>query len=396
MPENTIEETEVENVPFTQYSKSVTFTFLQMAASFGLGCRGVTMNLFDHCGTPMESHPVMGRMLRKKKRFLDALAERAQRPGALRGVRMLFHPREAYHRRLPPGAGASALIADGYPMVLALETHGIPVAYGASETAVAATSGQTLCAFTDEEIADLLKRGLLLDAVAANTLFERGFGPQLGLQGIEPPVPRSELGPIAAEELFHPEFGGAPQRYLTASLPGLSRRVHVSRMDPADGATVVSRLVDPDQEPGAVALHVFENALGGRVAVQAYDLATAYGPGYCHPLRAEQLRRVLLWLSRGQLPLAIHGPGAHPLGMRHDATGETLLGFFNLTLDAWDEVTFDLFDEREPARLERLSRRGRWKETSKLSAQRREGRLRVTHQAKATHAAPLFVAVAWK
>ena len=42
LPENTVEQTEVENIPFSGYYKSTAFTFIQTALSFAFGSAGVT------------------------------------------------------------------------------------------------------------------------------------------------------------------------------------------------------------------------------------------------------------------------------------------------------------------------------------------------------------------
>ena len=50
-PASTIEQSEVENIPFTGYANSRAFTFLKMAVSVAYGSAGMTLNLFDHLGT---------------------------------------------------------------------------------------------------------------------------------------------------------------------------------------------------------------------------------------------------------------------------------------------------------------------------------------------------------
>ena len=157
MPPGTIEQTEVESFPFTRYSKSATFTFLEMAISFAYGSHGVTMNLYDHAGTPMESEPAFGRMLGEKKPLLESLAQRAQGPGTIRGVRLLHHDRASHHKRLGEKAGYGDLSADGAPTMSMLESHGIPTTY--QDSNVIATSGQLLRAFSDDEIRAMLGRG---------------------------------------------------------------------------------------------------------------------------------------------------------------------------------------------------------------------------------------------
>jgi hypothetical protein len=73
LPAGVIEQTEVENVPFTRYSKSLASTFIEIGISFAFGSHGVTLNLFDHAGTPMQSEPGYGRMLGENKPYFNAM-----------------------------------------------------------------------------------------------------------------------------------------------------------------------------------------------------------------------------------------------------------------------------------------------------------------------------------
>lgn len=393
MPPGTIEQTEVENVPFTRYSKSAAFTFVEMAISFAYGSHGVTMNLFDHAGTPMEAEPAFGEALAGRKPFLEALAGRAQQPGTYRGVRLLFDPKESYVKRLARGADYGQLAADGYATMGMLETHGLPTTY--EDEAVAATSGQQLRACSDEELRRLLANGLLLDAVAAQVVCERGMAEHLGLRSIAPPKCIDELGVFSAEEYFNPEFGGADRTYLTLTLPGLGGRPRLSQIEPRQGIQVISRVVDPDARRHHPCMFAYENRLGGRVVVHLLDLASAYGVAFNHPFRAAQLQAAVRWLGRGKVPVIARG-GVFPLALRKDCGDQTLLGLFNLSLDPWPSVEFELADDRRVDRMEVLSVGGRWQHSRELSAGRRAGRVTVRCERGVPYDQPLMVTVHWK
>ena len=87
VPVGAVEQTEVENIPFTSYGNSLAFTFLKMVVSVAYGSAAMTLNLYDHLGSPMEADPDVGHLLCGKKPFLNALADVAAAPGRLRGVR---------------------------------------------------------------------------------------------------------------------------------------------------------------------------------------------------------------------------------------------------------------------------------------------------------------------
>jgi len=393
LPVETIEQTEVENVPFTRYSKSVAFTFIEMAISFAYGSHGVTLNLFDHAGTPMESEPEFGRLLRERKPFLEALAQRAQEPGHYRGVQLLHHERAGYVKKLRSGDGYPKLMEDGEVLMQALESHGIATTY--EDSPVIAATGQQLRAFSDDEIRRFLARGVLVDASAAGVLFERGFGAEIGLDAWQPPEFLDRLGAFSAEEYFNPEFGGAEKKFLTLTIPSLGGRPDFSILQPVPAAQIISRIVDPDATRHHVGSYAFENKLGGRVVVLALDLATAYGVAFNHPFRLEQLQQMVRWLGRGKIALLVRG-GVFPLAFRKDLANETLLGLFNLSLDAWENVVFELSDSRKIRQIGQLTPDGAWIQASDIALEQTE----TTYLIKADQAVPcsqpLFLSVYWE
>lgn len=408
MPAGTIEQTEVENVPFTQYSKSAAFTFLEMAISFAYGSHGVTMNLYDHAGTPLEGEPAFGRMLREKKGYLDALASRAQEPGTYRGVQLLYHEKESYHRRLrrgdrlgqslrdSPGTDYASLGADGAATMQMLEAHGIATTYG--DETVKATDGQTLRAYSGCEIRQMLAGGLLLDGSAARVVAERGLGHLIGVRRIEAPKCIDQVGgPYSAEEFFNRRFGGADGKFLTLTVPGLGGRPSLCACQLARGGQVVSRLVDADVRRGPAAAYAFENELGGRVFVHLLDLSTAYGVAFNHTFRAQMLQGAVHWLARRRPALLVRGEGVYPLALRKDLEdGRALLGLFNLTLDPWPEVEFELAARREPAAIEVLTPEGRWERTRRAVAQKKGRRVLLKYRQAVPFDEPLFLTVSWK
>ena len=385
LPAGTIEQTEVENAYYSHYANSAVFTFLEMAVSFAFGSHGVAMNLFDHTGTPMQEEPVFGQMLADAKPFLNSLAAFCQQDGQYRGVRVLHHERASSIKRLihqdVEKFNYAALTPDGCAGAEQLEAHGIPTTY--EDEPVVATSGQTIAAFDDDEIRTMLRGGLLLDATAACVLFERGFGRHIGLRRID------ELGPFGAEAFFNPAFGGADGVHMT-----LHMRPKVSVLEPARGAQIVSRLVDPDAQQHHVCSFAYENRLGGRVAVQAFDLSTVYRIAYCRRDRARQLQTIVQWLSRRDLPLLVRG-GPWPLAFRKDCGRESIVGLFNLSLDDWPGAEFSLDGARRIKRVRVLSQSGRWQTRKAIQWHKHDERMHLSCAEPVSHRRPLVMRIEW-
>ena len=174
------------------------------------------------------------------------------------------------------------------------------------------------------------------------------------------------MGAFSAEEFFNPKFGGAEKKFLTLTMPDLTGRPDFSIMEPVDEAEIISRIVDPDAKRHHVCAYAYENQLGGRIIVQAFDLATAYGVAYNHTFRREQLQHMVRWLGRDDVPLLVRG-GVYPLGLRKDLGDKTLLGLFNLSLDPWEKVEFKFSDKRTIEKTELLTATGDWEPCKNFS-----------------------------
>jgi len=389
--------TEVESVPFSRYSKSVSFMDATLAVSFAGGACGCTINIYDHLGTPMEDEPHYGRLLAGKRDFYAALAGRAQRPGSRRGLGLIHRKHSAVTKRLMPDAKLTDLAEDGYPAVEAFEAAGIPTIY--ERSAATFLCGQQAWSLTDAEIEGLLTEGLFVDGLAAAILCERGYAADLGLASLEAPKSLDELGAFSAESVENPEFGGAPGCFLSVQLPMVDYSARFAIFEPLSTATIVGHLVDPTLRPVHVAMSVFENTRGGRVVVHAWDYGSAIGPlgvSFHHPHRQRQLQAAVRWLFRGKAPLLLRGDGAWPLASRHDSEGETLLGFINLSLDSWPETEFEFEVAAPPVALEVLRPDGRWEALDPALCVVRDGMANLRWPEPVSLTEPLFINLKWK
>ncbi len=390
LPEGTIEQTEVENVPFTQYSKSVNFTFLQLAVSFALGCDGVTMNLFDHCGSLMAEEPHMLSMLGSEKKYLNALAEAAQGTGWQRGVQLLFSSEHSYEKQLNDNDAYAALISEDGILAETFESLGVTTTY--SDEKVRATIGQSLRCYSDGEIKKMLSEGLFLDAVAARILFERGFGKHIGLKKIAMPICIDSLEPLAAEEYHNQAFGGEKGKMLTLTIPNLLGRPSYAAAKISPKAKVISDLVDPDAKRKYPAMFAFENSLGGRVVVHLLDWATSCGIAFNHTYRRQQIQNVMQWVSKNALPAVVPG-NVFPLIIRRDLEDHSILTVFNLTLDEYSQTEIDINDERKIKDVQILSEAGKWQRNKALTVQLNKNTYNIVYNKLVNYSRPLVIKI---
>ena len=390
MPKGAIDYSEIENYPYTRFSKSVSVTFLEMAISFIYGTKGVTLNLFDHLGTPMKENIEFGKMMAKEKPFLAAIKNAVEPAGEYRGVRILHNSGASETKRLTAKATPFDLVEEGYELIDALERNGIPTTY--SNEHVIATSGQILRSFSDAEIAGLLKRSVFMDGEAASVLMERGFGDMIGIKGISEAKARAELPwVVSAEEYWNAEFGGEARRYLSCNLPSLEAKGRFHILQPTDDAQIVSSLVNPDTERIATAMTAFQNKSGGRIVVHALNYASCLGAAFYSPLRREQMQNVVKWLSNGQPSILFKADGSYGLAWRKQAGGAEIVGCFNLTHDEWSISHFEMAWGTTMPHVFILNDDGIWSKTTKVALSLENGVLAIQYHGEISYRRPLIL-----
>jgi hypothetical protein len=149
-----------------------------------------------------------------------------------------------------------------------------------------------------DEMRELLSRGLLLDGPAAAVLVERGYGGLIGLQDAQFISQADVL--YSMEEATDARFALRSGALVTLNDRPPAVRLLQGRL--LLGARPVSRVLDPKGREVGHGVVVFENAAGGRVAVCPWDAnASPDGAGGQRNLqRAGQIDGLVSWLSREQ------------------------------------------------------------------------------------------------
>ncbi len=246
---------------------------------------------------------------------------------------------------------------------------GIPCRIGGDPAAVAMLTEPESELLSDAELSALLGRGLLLDGGAAERLCRRGFAEHLGVD-VDMPASRSVNferlaehpvnGPLAGNQVSLSSFFGSSVRRLTVREPGVQVL-----------STAFSQpwYMSPDPVAAGPAVTLFENRLGGRVAVYAATLAPTdnflfltYYYAFMNQTRRGQLVRILDWLNRAPLPAVVQTDA--DLYVRHGvidaaAGGGELLALFNLNMDDLPEFRLRLAGP-PPARIAGLTDAGAW------------------------------------
>lgn len=179
---------ELENFPFSLFSKSRRFTRFQLLSALPLDLAGITIDLYDLNGNGIVWEDGYQDMLAEVKPYLNTLTELGVFKGTRRGVQVLYSQRSSYHLHTVRGEAMEELYPHECFWGGLLPAMGIPYAYcdHIPEGEIVAASGQVLRSFTEAEVAALFEKNfVILSGDAAWTLYDMGLGSLAGIESAQ-------------------------------------------------------------------------------------------------------------------------------------------------------------------------------------------------------------------
>jgi hypothetical protein len=171
---------ELDNGPFSRFSKSETFTRFQIETAPLLRSQGITMSLFDMMGNGVLREEGMEKMLSETKEFVNNIVNRIPPTASPEGIKVLFSHEESYYLQTVKGSRMEELYPEEPVWAVLLGAYGFPVVLtqDTNQTdSVVAVSGQFLRSVSEEGIRKLFDLNyMLLDGEAAAVLIDRGLG----------------------------------------------------------------------------------------------------------------------------------------------------------------------------------------------------------------------------
>ena len=360
LPKETLKCIEVETHTHSLFSKSAAGIAAQIEWANILGVTNHTLNIFDYLGSPMNQNPKYGEMLRSRKDEFDSFAASFAETTSTPGVGVPSLPLMTANTQTSTGESMAELAVRENGFVHPLRAFGIPVVFANNEK-ITALTGQALRSLNKNEIESVFSRGVLLDGVALKVLLDMGFANLAGVE-IKGKCPFRSRG-IGPEELTDPDFGGGEPYAYTWTLGAWPE--FILKLQP--GAKMISRVVDTRGEylfPGFV---LYENALGGRVAVCPYNLGgsgldplTNREPAsFYSEYRKRQVQSIVSWLGRDWFPLVVEADG-WILPHRADAPGKIMLAAMNLNADTWSGLSMRLTVKNSVKEIQWADIDGKW------------------------------------
>ena len=280
---------EIECGFYGMWNKAFRQIGAQMALAHISGSTNLNVSLYDFMGNDPDDEPQRVDFLKRWRPICDWLADEFPMTLQPSGVGVPWSP-DLGRRIHTDGSGkwqSFQIPARGWANVLGAAGHSFMMRPSES---VNALGGVNVWGFSDDELREWLSGGVILDAVAADILVERGLGELIGVKS-------SRL--VSQDELLysveHALDGNFALRVgAETSINGRAYSEKIFQAELSEGARAVQDIRNPLNEPVGHGMILFENKVGGRVAIVPW---TAMQAVEMTIQRAVQLTKTLNWLD---------------------------------------------------------------------------------------------------
>ncbi len=241
--------------------------------------------------------------------------------------------------------------------------HGIP--HTSKGGKVKLVSGDIIEQMDEHEIKKLLKGSVFLDGHAALLLCKKGFS---DLIGAEISSREDTILPPFYEGICKPEkFTNINNRlmYNYAWAFNKGNRDSFYQIKALADSEVITEFLNSRNEPFYPALTRFENKLGGRIAIMAFNLNDSYVCSRSISLfnysKKELIRQIIEWLGEEPLPVFVKDiPNAFCIFNRSKANDYATVVVTGLNSDTFNSFSLDVADEWANSNIKLLKRDGEW------------------------------------
>lgn len=285
---------ELENFPFQRLAKSVSITLLECTAAIMSGANGIAFDaLKGEKGSLEEYRKLMSGI--QASRPMWAEMERIAGHYAIAGLYPALSPDYEAKRNVENGNWFDSISVDNSSKPYVLSEIGIPLTMKPANACGVILSGNNAEAYSTDELRTMLSGGVMLDGRSLEILIDRGLGEYCGV-GIERVYDNGVLEYLT-DDPMNEGYAGDHRDARNSMSKGKAYVLQPLH----DDVRILSRLISFTKVELGPVSSIYENALGGRVAVQGY---VAWEHVHSEAKRA-QLVRIADWLSYGWLPAVI-------------------------------------------------------------------------------------------
>ena len=305
-PTGTIICPEIENIPFTIYSKSASETALQISTCIAAGMSNITLDLYDFVGNSSDLEPAYSKMFKQQRAFWDAVSRHCPAGGIERGVGVLRSDNLSAFIHTSEGKSYSELVESTLDGLSSLTLLGLPLCYDTRPVNIG--FGQVWRSLNPRRIERLLAGGVILDGIAARTLAEMGYS---HLIGVETDGTFSNLDTaVTCEKIIEPAFKHPISNGMMTTTYGYWEPCLFERLVCLENALVVSVFLNQYRDRLWPATVLYENEIGGRiVTIAMHHSGGIRQAGFRNWDRKAELEALVKWAGRGDCDMFVRGCG---------------------------------------------------------------------------------------
>ena len=328
---------EIETTPFTRFSKSMEVIRLHISQGIVNRMPNPAISACGYVGNGPFFEPAIAEMLKREKPYFDALLQIAPDRYTKKGIGVKFSAKSAIstpvnHKSITDYYWPAFTVHDF------LANSGFCLTYDDSNVTLLA--GDTVYALSDAELETLLQKNLILDADAAKAFAYRGYQKQVGCE-IE------EMNAVFGAEFFCDEefCGKYTGTYASLKDTAICDVKKITSIDPS--ARILSVITDHDRREVCPSMILFENSLGGKVAVMNYRINPVCGD-MRHLISYQKqllMRNIIENMNISALPAFIEEPSCFAL--QYFNNGENIfVGIANTSYDVANEINITFNDDK--------------------------------------------------
>ncbi len=316
---------EVDNAYWSAFNKSNTRTFSQMSLAKIMGSEGLLLNLHQMSGNSPFEEPGVGELLDQSYPALQYLGKEFRRSLTSRGAGIPFKTDAAQTIRTDSGNGYQNLISYFHSPAETLGSYG--VAFQMRESPfLNLVWGKKAWSFSDTGIKRLLKKGLWLDAEAAEILIRRGYAGEVGIKPIK--WVKREESPYAVERVADERSGVRKGYYLSCN-----RVPEMFLFEVKDKTRIWTEILDCEGKRLGVGLSLHQNSAGGTTAVSAFKLNDSLRGWDKNFQRRAITQNLVRALSKNNPPVMVTKGGPYTFPVELKSQVQRKIAIFNLWTD---------------------------------------------------------------
>ena len=319
---------ESETIPHLE-SKPKRIHKMEMCAALMSGCNGIAVD--DVRVSEPQYFREMAKLVKERKPFFDELTEALEGKRLRGGCAVVRNDACASVRSevFFPSPAIDAFLNE-------CKFFGAGFSFTACERDADyyVISSQSCDTLTDDELKLMLSRGVIMDGAAAKRLAERGFAELCGYASSG--VYNNGLKTVYTRHPFNTAPLGMRRGGLQAEFRG-GKSIFV--ITPRESAEILTECKSITEIPLGASDYIYENSLGGRIAVLGYAPWTNFEQRE----RVDMLRNIVKWVSGGVPSVAISGAyRVLPILRASEKRESFCLMLTNAWLDATRELTVEL------------------------------------------------------